>query len=196
MYLSLAQRDRYKDRLTIAESSLLTLQQALDVATSSKKQVESDNLALYSKIRYLQSYNYQSQSKSNKSSISTHFSPKAMKISNNRSYNNEIDKYGNIIDEENGGETEERYHSLYEKNLNPFTEFSEFEKTRKIQELSVGDRIVLNTALTVISSTTGRKFLTIYLGLMHVLMFFILYYVSHSVHHGCDSNLDRAHGLN
>ena len=78
-----AQRDRYKDRLAVvrtfttcqshvysclcfccltrtitpqqAETVAITVQQRLDVAEGCKTQLEQDNIALYSKIRYLQS---------------------------------------------------------------------------------------------------------------------------------------------
>jgi len=35
--------------------------------------------------------------------------------------------------------------------------------------------------------------LMIYLTLMHVLVFFTIYYVAHNVHHGCDPALDNIH---
>ena len=38
------------------EASLLELQQQVQIATAAKSQLETDNLALYERIRYLQSY--------------------------------------------------------------------------------------------------------------------------------------------
>jgi CASP C terminal len=49
------QRDRYKERLSQVESSLLALQQRLNTTEAAKLQLEQDNVALFAKIRYLQS---------------------------------------------------------------------------------------------------------------------------------------------
>lgn len=51
-----AQRDRYKERLTVVETSMLKLQQQFEAMQLAKSQLEADNVALYGKIRYLQSY--------------------------------------------------------------------------------------------------------------------------------------------
>lgn len=48
------QRDRYKDKLTQSEANLLKLQQKVDAAEAGRAQLETDNLSLYSKIRFLQ----------------------------------------------------------------------------------------------------------------------------------------------
>lgn len=50
------QRDRYKQKLTQVEGSLVDTQKQLKVISEAKQQLETDNIALYSKIRYLQSY--------------------------------------------------------------------------------------------------------------------------------------------
>ena len=65
---------------------------------------------------------------------------------------NEEDEYGAYGAEE----VEGKYHLLYEQRMNPFAEFSQHEKARKLQELSVADRIVLNTTMAIVSNTTGR----------------------------------------
>lgn len=85
------------------------------------------------------------------------------------------------------GTDDSKYKSMYEERLNPFNEvsahgddfdavncslmmmlmlmlmmlvlmqFSQMEKQRKLQELSVGDRLVLQTTLTCVSSHAGRR---------------------------------------
>ena len=61
------------------------------------------------------------------------------------------------------------------------------DRERKLRELTVADRIVLNTLQTVINNHTGRNFLIIYAGSMHLFVFLILYYNVHYVHRGCDT---------
>jgi len=170
-----SQRDRYKERLTVAESTVLKLQQVVDASAAMKASLESDNLALYSKIRFLQSYQGSSSKgyRSGKSSSSQ--------------------EEGRSSEEwqEDGGEVEKKYHSLYEQRMNPFAEFSEHEKRRKLTELSVADRIILNTTMAVVSHQAGRSLLLVYFGAMHLLVFVTLYYSVHRVHYGCDPNLDH-----
>jgi hypothetical protein len=48
------QRDRYKDKLSQTEANMLKLQQKMDAAEAARAQLETDNLSLYSKIRFLQ----------------------------------------------------------------------------------------------------------------------------------------------
>lgn len=57
----------------------------------------------------------------------------------------------------------------------------------------MADRIVLNTTLAIVTNHTGRSVLMVYLGLMHLLVFITIYYSAHSVHYGCDPNLDHLH---
>ena len=82
-----------------------------------------------------------------------------------------------------GLRVEDHYHALYEERMNPFDQvllllpigaartlshlsvclciyffqFSLREKQRKLNELPVADRIILNTAMALISSQVGRK---------------------------------------
>jgi len=103
------------------------------------------------------------------------------------------DAEGMEDDDGRGYDVERRYGALYEQKMNPFAEFSQIEKQRRLQELSVADRIVLNTTLAFVSSHTGRSFLVVYLSLMHLLVFFIIYWQTHQHHHGCDPALDALH---
>jgi hypothetical protein len=61
-----------------------------------------------------------------------------------------------------------------------------------LQELSVADRIVLNTTMAIVSHQIGRTFLLTYLSLMHLLVFVTIYYSAHRVNsYGCDPRLDH-----
>lgn len=51
-----SQRDRYKDRLAAAEATIMRMQQSVDATQLRAEQLQADNLALYGKIRFLQSY--------------------------------------------------------------------------------------------------------------------------------------------
>eukprot|EP01038_Epipyxis_sp_PR26KG_P006821 gene6821-9339_t len=146
-----AQRDRYKERLTQVETSLVKLQQKFDMNENIKSQLEADNVALYSKIRFLQSF------------TKPDIIPHKMKR-NNYGKGKGVHLFDdNNIEEGRFNDAEEefealdrRYADLYEQRMNPFVEFSQHERQRKIQELSVADRIVLNTTLAIVSNHLGR----------------------------------------
>jgi len=174
-----AQRDRYKERLAQAESTVVDLNQQLEITKSKVKHLEEDNLALYAKIRYLHSY-HGSSAPMNRNNL--------MMMRGDRYYDEERGA-GAYNTTEIGDDIEKRYHSIYEKKMNPFAEFSEFEKQRKLRELTIADRIVLNTLQTVINNHASRNFLIIYVGSMHLFVFLILYYNVHYVHRGCDTNI-------
>ncbi len=210
------QRDRYKERLTTAENSLLRLQQQVDAAVAAKEALEADNLALYSKIRFLQSYSAGNFAREDSGGLVVHksrISPKPMRTVNRSSGGGTAmqphklfggaegmslrGRFGSSEEQresEDGGElldVERHYSGIYEQRMNPFAEFSHYEKQRKISELSVGDRIVLNTTMSLISSHAGRTFLLIYLGCMHLLVFVTMWYFAHLSHErtqGCETH--------
>lgn len=211
------QRDSYKERLTRAETSMQKLQRECEAAQAAKERLETDNLALYSKIRYLQSYNganantritpqrnfgassYQEEGRVNDEDYLWERGAGAgagglTSVSNTPATAGArlmmMMRGGGGV-ETNAAEIESRYHSLYEQRMNPFEQFSQHEKQRKLQELSVADRIVLNTTMAIVSSHAGRTFLLVYMGLMHLLVFVIIYYTAHHVHAGCDPSLDH-----
>jgi homeobox protein cut-like len=107
-----AQRDRYKEKLGQVESSLLYAQQQLEAVSAAKAQLEADNLSLYSKIRFLQSY-------------AQGPNPKSMNIrSSSRLYPHQLnqgdEEYG--LAKTNQQDVEQRYQQLYEQGMSPFQE--------------------------------------------------------------------------
>lgn len=61
---------------------------------------------------------------------------------------------------DNGGSrqaTEARYGQLYEARINPFTQFSQRERQRKYQELTVAEKITLNTTRMFLGNKFARS---------------------------------------
>ncbi|RYG61351.1 hypothetical protein EON64_18630, partial [archaeon] len=134
------QRDRYKEKLTMAESQVLSLQQQLAAIQSKYTILESDNVQLYGRIKFLQSYKRAGRDDGGYNSYN--------------GYSGGFAEEGRVSE---SGEVEVKYSLLYEQRMNPFSEFASFEKQRKLRELSVADRIVLNTTMAIVSNHTGRK---------------------------------------
>ena len=146
----------------------MSLQNKLSIFEAERIKTRDENLYLYSKIRYFRDFT--DVSSPNK----TH----------DRGYHND----------DGDDDIESKYRQIYEKKMNPFNEFSERERKRKFSELTVADKIVHNTALAVISTASGRSLLVLYLGSIHLLVFVILYYVSHHTGYvSCDPGLDHQH---
>jgi len=110
-----AQRDRYKDRLTQVEASLLISQQQFEAATAAKTQLEADNLSLYGKIRFLQSYG-SVQSQVSRGPV------KSMKLKGGAAIGAKFEDefgFGSVDDQR---DVERRYRGLYEQGISPFAE--------------------------------------------------------------------------
>jgi hypothetical protein len=136
------QRDRYKERLTQAETSIQQLQQKLNGAEAAKTTLEADNVALYSKIRFLQNYSGTGRDDNSAAVTKNYISPKPMRIANTgftrTSQSVPQQLFGNM--RSRGGSSEERrenddtdndladverhYHGIYEQKMNPFAEVS------------------------------------------------------------------------
>jgi len=143
-----SQRNHFRDRLSDINKQYLVLQRQLEAVELSNKTLESENVSLYAKIKYLQSCS----------------APQAK-------------AYPVPVDIEDG--SDQKYERLYEQKLNPFVEFSNAERNRKLQELNIGERMLLSTTMACVSSSAGRSVLLVYVVTMHALVFFTLYYTAH-----------------
>ena len=78
---------------------------------------------------------------------------------------------------------ENKYRSMYESQTNPFTQFSQMERQRKYAELSVAEKITLNTTRMFLSTKGSRTFVFFYMVTLHLLMFVTTF---HWAHETCD----------
>jgi homeobox protein cut-like len=151
-----------------------TLQKQVSALSSDRDRLQKDNLELFGKIRYLQTYGQQGKSRSE-----LEWDEEDRGGSNNHN-NNEM-SYRQV----NTESVEIKYRSMYETRLNPFAQFSAGELKRKVGELNVADRLLLNTVTACVSSASGRLALLVYVALMHMLVFCTVYFAAHRVHHEC-----------
>lgn len=91
-----SQRDRFKERLVIAEREISRLSEELSQMDLTRKRLETDNLQLYERIKFLHNY-------SNKKTSTP------LQLLEEGPASNDV---------------EARYNHLYEKNVNPFTDVS------------------------------------------------------------------------
>jgi len=152
-----AQRDRFRQRIQELESDKQQLLNELLAEKSASEQLQKDNLGMYEKIRFLQSYRTKS-TRQNVNSPSVHCLEEGFK----------------------DVPLDTKYQQSYEQGLNPFHQFSQAERQRKYGELSLADKITLTTSRTLLSSKIGRSFLFFYVLALHLLVFVTLYYWAHT----------------
>ncbi|CAM9567422.1 unnamed protein product [Chrysoparadoxa australica] len=118
-----------------------------------KEQLNRDNVKLYERIRFLQSYQTSGSAATRRQSC-------------------------DIV--EDG--SEEAYRVQYETRLDPFARFSQKEQQRKIAELPVIERITLNTSRICLGNRIARNFVFSYFVLLHLVVFATLYSWAHHSH--------------
>lgn len=133
-----AQRDRYKTRLAASEANALQLQQVVSTLTVARKQAEDDNLALYAKLRFLQS----KEGAGGLAGGHGH-SPQAMRIrlpshsgpSHAQSSSAAQGASGRDGPRADPSDPEGHYGAIYEQRLNPFAEFGQRERQLRLERV-------------------------------------------------------------
>jgi hypothetical protein len=155
------------------EGTYLKVQEQLTALQQQHQQLQEENISLYRKVKFMQSYQSSRGGNSNAGRVECYHhtgqtplkAPRGMSSGGGGGYDEEsrysddhgVSGYGHHPNSSGDQDLESKYAQLYETQLNPFVEFSSFEKQRKLSELNVADRIVLNTALAIISNNFGRK---------------------------------------
>ena len=103
-----------------AESALYPLQQQLDAANSTKKQLEDDNVALYGNIRYLKTLAGSGISSSSRSGFSPAAGTRIAHTASRQGFS-----YGAHDEERAEIDREGRYSKLYETRMSPFAQFAQ-----------------------------------------------------------------------
>lgn len=150
-----AQRDRFKSKIRDLES---TLQDQYTLVSSLRSEVASlqkDNLSLYEKSRYVNSYNTRGGTTSGYSSTN----PSTITI------------------DRNTGSTDARYKSAYESSISPFAAFRNKESSRAFQRLSLPERAVLQASRLVLATRSSRNLFAVYCVGLHCLVFVMLYWM-------------------
>lgn len=135
--------------------------------TNQLDSLRSDNVKLYEKIKFLQSFSKGSNSSS----------------SNGNDYLARWEGSGGAGG--SGGDEEaahvlNKYTNDYERKLDPFSKFNYREKQKRYTNLKLHDKFTLNFAGFVLSSKTARLVFFAYFLIMHLLIFGSLYLIAHT----------------
>ncbi|KAF6774672.1 hypothetical protein AHF37_05390 [Paragonimus kellicotti] len=154
------QRDRYRARTDELEQTETNLRHQLVLLQREVESIRVDNVKLYEKIRFLQSY-----------------SSPVCASGHNISRHGSVSSPGTI--EATSDPFVQKYFQAYEANLDPFNQFSRQERQRHYQELRPHEKIMLKTVRLVVGNRTARLGAFIYAIVLHVLVFLALYKAAH-----------------
>jgi len=147
------QRDRFRSKVLALEEELERQLEANRKLKSKEEATRADNLCLFEKVRYLESYPAAANGK-------------------------ERSAAGPNDVEEGGSAVVGRYRKLYEEQLNPFQEFRKKEQSSK--DLRPHDRLMLVFGRILLGNQYSRAFLFFYTLALHMLVFAMLARASHN----------------
>ncbi|KAL3671953.1 hypothetical protein V7S43_002620 [Phytophthora oleae] len=152
------QRDRFRERMKELQSEKNRVEELAQSYKSTVARLETDNMQLYHKIRYLQSYG--GAGSSGDSRVKPNFS---------------------ALEDGSGGTTdvEARYRSMYEEKMNPFVQFNKMENQQRFTNLNPVDKILLTSAKLLLGHRITRNMAFGYILLLHFLVVATLYSFMH-----------------
>ncbi|ESK96561.1 golgi membrane protein [Moniliophthora roreri MCA 2997] len=147
-----SQRDRFRQRNAELEEELRKQFQIISDLRSEIKSLQSDNLKLYEKVRYMQSYREEASS--------------------SRPVTSQLDP---LPAPSGSSDDMGKYRARYEEAMNPFEAFRGREATRAIQNLNPVERGVLVLTRQILGNRRARTFFIFYALALHLLVMFTTY---------------------
>ncbi|KAH9485122.1 Protein CASP [Psilocybe cubensis] len=146
-----SQRDRFRQRNAELEEELRKQFQIISELRNEIKTLQSDNLKLYEKVRYMQSYREDSGARP-----VTQLDPLPAPSSAR-------------------GDDMSKYQARYEEAMNPFEAFRGREATRAYQNLNPVERAVLVLTRSILGNRRARAFFVCYALALHALVMYSTY---------------------
>lgn len=139
-----AQRDRLQQRVVDLEAESAALASVREHVSEEAKQLREDNVQLYAKIRFLESFN------------------------------GDAGKRRRRDVEAATDDVERRYRPLYEASVSPFAQFATAERERRYTSLSGVERVVMWGSSIFLRNKLSRIILFCYISALHLLVFLTL----------------------
>ncbi|EGN99687.1 hypothetical protein SERLA73DRAFT_51959 [Serpula lacrymans var. lacrymans S7.3] len=144
-----SQRDRFRQRNAELEDELRKQFQVISELRAEIKSLQADNLKLYEKVRYMQSYREEAASRP---------------VS-------QLDP----LPAPSGGDDMSKYRARYEEAMNPFEAFRGREAARAYQALNPVERGVLGLTRSILGNRRARTAFIFYAAALHLLVMFTTY---------------------
>ncbi|KAF8348313.1 CASP C terminal-domain-containing protein [Amanita rubescens] len=147
-----SQRDRFRQRNAELEDELRKQFQVISDLRTEIKNLQADNLKLYEKVRYMQSYREEAGSRPPTSQLDPLPAPSPARP-----------------------DDMSKYHARYEQSMNPFEAFRGREATRAYQSLNPVERGVLVLTRSILGNRRARTFFVFYAIALHLLVIYTTY---------------------
>lgn len=162
-----AQRDRFKKKNSELETELQKQYQAVSSLRSEIASLQKDNLSLYEKTRYINTFT--STGPSHRNTYAPATSPSYVSSSSS-AYPS-----GNPYAGSPGGA--DKYQTQYESHISPFSRFRSSESARAMKRMSVPERAVWQITRMVLATRTSRNLFAGYCLALHLMVLALLYYM-------------------
>ncbi|KAG6837511.1 hypothetical protein H0H93_008436 [Arthromyces matolae] len=149
-----SQRDRFRQRNAELEEELRKQFQIISELRSEIKALQTDNLKLYEKVRYMQTYREEAGSRPLTSQLNPLPTPSTV---------------GHTTDDIN------KYRTRYEQAIDPFEAFRGREAARAYDNLHPVERGVYTLTRIILANRRARTFFVIYALVLHVLVLYTSY---------------------
>ncbi|KAH6566171.1 hypothetical protein BASA50_010212 [Batrachochytrium salamandrivorans] len=164
MTILTSQRDRYKSRFEEVEQMMREHTHTISNLRYEISNLKADNVKLYEKLRYAESYSVNK----NSSGSTSHRNSSQVGIS---------------IDPQNSRFTGQdnissKYSGMYEESLDPFRRFHKQEEQRKFHSMNPAERAALGFTRLLSTNKYSRWIFVFYSGALHLLVFFTLFQLS------------------
>jgi len=159
-----AQRDRFKAKNTQLEDELSRVHATVSNLRQEVASLQKDNLQLYEKTRYIQTYR-QPPALSTNTAASSGFG--ANMNPSSTLHTSKASSSGNPID---------RYRQAYESNISPFEAFRGRETARAFHRMGVLERIIYSLTRVVLANRLSRNLFVGYCLALHILVFCVVWY--------------------
>ncbi|GAC94973.1 golgi membrane protein [Pseudozyma hubeiensis SY62] len=160
-----SQRDRFRTRNAELEDELRKQFETISELRNEIKTLQSDNLSLYEKVRYLQSYGPGTNASGSRGEAI-------------------IQIGGNGRDSDGAypppHRPDDKYRARYEESMNPFEAFRGREQSRAMAQLNPLERALHILTRLVLSHRRMRLFFMVYAIFLHLLIFVTLFEVGHT----------------
>lgn len=153
-----SQRDRFRQRNAELEDELRKQFQVISDLRAEIKSLQADNLKLYEKVRYMQSYREEAGSRPPTTQLDPLPAPSPGAAADDMS----------------------KYHARYEQSMNPFEVFRGREATRAYKSLNPVERGVLGLTRSILGNRRTRTFFVFYAITLHLLVLYTTYECSGS----------------
>lgn len=166
-----SQRDRFRSRNAELEEELRKQFETISELRTEIKTLQSDNLGLYEKVRYLQSYGPAGARRTGSGGDSV--------IQIGVGAAGRTDASGAYPPPRMGG-SDDKYRAKYEESMNPFEAFRGREQSRAMAQLNPLERALHILTRLVLGHRRMRLFFIAYAIFLHFLIFAMLFEVSHT----------------